>query len=127
MGRDGRVRSRIQTGSRRDQRLARLEPRPAGGLHERDSCAGFHHITTVTHAECVAHLLRTLKGAHDSDPASQEWAAAMVNTLLIAKKWMAEGNRPYAHLRKEFEARLHALQEAGTVPDPRRAPALSGA
>ena len=31
------------------------------------------------------------------------------------------GNRPYAHLRAEFERRLHALQQAGTSPDPRDA------
>jgi hypothetical protein len=31
------------------------------------------------------------------------------------------GNRPYAHLRQEFETRLQALQQAGEVPDPRLA------
>jgi hypothetical protein len=31
------------------------------------------------------------------------------------------GDRPYAHLREAFEARLHTLQQAGTVPDPRLA------
>ena len=31
------------------------------------------------------------------------------------------GNRPYAHLRHEFEARLLTLHDAGTVPDPRLA------
>lgn len=29
------------------------------------------------------------------------------------------GNRPYAHLRAEFEDRLRLLQEAGTTPDPK--------
>jgi hypothetical protein len=29
------------------------------------------------------------------------------------------GNRPYAHLRTEFEDRLRLLQEAGTTPDPK--------
>jgi len=31
------------------------------------------------------------------------------------------GDRPYAHLREEFEARLHTLQQQGTVPDLRLA------
>lgn len=59
------------------------------GILVRDGYAGYDHITTATHAECVAHLLRTLKGVHDSDPARQQWAEAMVNTLLIAKDMMA--------------------------------------
>jgi hypothetical protein len=29
------------------------------------------------------------------------------------------GNRPYAHLRTEFEHRLQQLQQAGEAPDPR--------
>jgi hypothetical protein len=31
------------------------------------------------------------------------------------------GNRPYVHLRVEFERRLQALQQAGERPDPRDA------
>jgi hypothetical protein len=31
------------------------------------------------------------------------------------------GTRPYAHLRAEFEQRLHLLQQAGERPDPRDA------
>src|SRR5664279_4032259 len=31
------------------------------------------------------------------------------------------GNRPYAHLRAEFEQRLHDLQQTGERPDPRDA------
>lgn len=31
------------------------------------------------------------------------------------------GNRPYAHLREEFEQRLQALQQTGERPDPRDA------
>lgn len=31
------------------------------------------------------------------------------------------GNRPYVHLRTEFERRLQALQQAGEIPDPREA------
>jgi hypothetical protein len=29
------------------------------------------------------------------------------------------GNRPYAHLRAEFETRIKLLQDAGTTPDPK--------
>jgi transposase len=60
------------------------------GVLVRDGYAGYDHITTATHAECGAHLLRALKGVHESDPAAQQWAEAMANTLLIAKKWMTE-------------------------------------
>ena len=60
------------------------------GVLVRDGYAGYDHITTATHAECGAHLLRALKGVHDADPAAQQWAEAMANTLLIAKKWMAD-------------------------------------
>jgi hypothetical protein len=31
------------------------------------------------------------------------------------------GNRPYAHLREEFETRLAAIRQAGETPDPRDA------
>src|SRR6266568_2559724 len=31
------------------------------------------------------------------------------------------GNRPYAHLREEFERRLRALRDAGQTPDPHQA------
>jgi hypothetical protein len=31
------------------------------------------------------------------------------------------GNRPYAHLRVEFEQRLQTLEQTGDVPDPRNA------
>ncbi|MEV6228039.1 hypothetical protein AB0L88_09245 [Saccharopolyspora shandongensis] len=31
------------------------------------------------------------------------------------------GNRPYTHLRAEFERRLQDLQQAGEIPDPREA------
>lgn len=31
------------------------------------------------------------------------------------------GNRPYAHLRVEFEDRLQALHQSGDIPDPRDA------
>jgi transposase len=59
------------------------------GVLVRDGYAGYDHLTTATHAECAAHLLRALKGVHESDPAGQQWAEAMANTLLIAKEMMA--------------------------------------
>ena len=59
------------------------------GVLVRDGYAGYDHITSATHAECGAHLLRALKGVHDADPAGQEWAEAMANTLLIAKEMAA--------------------------------------
>jgi transposase len=59
------------------------------GVLVRDGYAGYDHIDTATHAECGAHLLRALKGVHEADPAGQEWAEAMANTLLIAKDMMA--------------------------------------
>jgi hypothetical protein len=31
------------------------------------------------------------------------------------------GNRPYAHLREEFEQRIHTLREAGQTPNPHQA------
>lgn len=34
------------------------------------------------------------------------------------------GNRPYTHLRVEFEQRLCAMQQAGDIPDPRYAQIL---
>ncbi|MFC0530991.1 IS66 family transposase [Phytohabitans kaempferiae] len=43
-------------------------------------------MTDAQHAWCCAHLLRDLKGIHESDPGGQSWAEAMANTLLIAKR-----------------------------------------
>lgn len=60
------------------------------GVLVRDGYAGYDHIDTATHAECGAHLLRALKGVHDADPAGQEWAEYMANTLLIAKRMMEQ-------------------------------------
>src|SRR5215831_9495543 len=59
------------------------------GVLVRDGYAGYDHLTTAVHAECGAHLLRALKGVHDSDPAGQSWAEAMTDTLLLAKDMMA--------------------------------------
>jgi transposase len=56
------------------------------GVLVRDGYVGYHHIDTAIHAECGSHLLRTLKGVHDADPARQVWAEYMANTLLMAKQ-----------------------------------------
>jgi transposase len=60
------------------------------GVLVRDGYVGYDHIDTATHAECGAHLLRTLKGVHDGDPGGQVWAEYMANTLLIAKQMMQQ-------------------------------------
>ncbi len=60
------------------------------GVLVRDGYAGYDHLKDATHAECGAHLLRALKGVHDADPAGQQWAESMTNTLLMAKKMMAD-------------------------------------
>jgi transposase len=56
------------------------------GVLVRDGYAGYDHISTATHAECGAHLLRALKGVHDTDPSGQAWAECMAATLLMAKE-----------------------------------------
>ena len=56
------------------------------GVLVRDGYAGYDHLDTATHAACGAHLLRALTGVHKADPAGQEWAEAMANTLLLAKE-----------------------------------------
>ena len=56
------------------------------GTIVRDGYAAYRHLTDAEHAWCGAHLLRDLKGVHETDPGGQSWAEAMANTLLIAKK-----------------------------------------
>jgi len=56
------------------------------GTIVRDGYAAYAHLTDAAHAWCGAHLLRDLKGVHESDPGGQTWAEAMANTLLIAKR-----------------------------------------
>jgi transposase len=56
------------------------------GTIVRDGYAAYQHLTDAEHAWCGAHLLRDLKGVHESDSGGQSWAEAMANTLLIAKK-----------------------------------------
>jgi len=55
------------------------------GTIVRDGYAAYQHLTDAEHAWCGAHLLRDLKGVHETDPGGQSWAEAMANTLLIAK------------------------------------------
>jgi transposase len=63
------------------------------GVLVRDGYAGYDHLTTAVHAECGAHLLRALKGVHDADPVTQQWAESMTHTLLMAKDMMATAAR----------------------------------
>jgi transposase len=58
-------------------------PRYAGVL-VRDGYGGYLHLTAAVHAWCGAHLLRDLKGLHDTDPAGQAWAEEMAAVLLSA-------------------------------------------
>lgn len=58
----------------------------------RDGYIGYAHLTAVLHAWCGAHLLRDLRGIHESDPAGQLWAKAMADTLLEAHR-IAEAAR----------------------------------
>lgn len=95
------------------------------GVLVRDGYAGYDHLITATHAECVAHLLRTLKGVHDSDPAGQEWAEAMVNTLLIAKKWMAEAAAAGRRSLDEAQVRFIRSAYAGALSSGREANAAN--
>ena len=55
------------------------------GTIVRDGYAAYQHLTDAEHAWCGAHLLRDLKGVHETDPGGQSWAEAMANTLLFAK------------------------------------------
>lgn len=52
------------------------------GTIVRDGYAAYQHLTDADHAWCGAHLLRDLKGVHETDPGGQSWAEAMANTLL---------------------------------------------
>ncbi|PWR15441.1 IS66 family transposase [Micromonospora sicca] len=55
------------------------------GTLVRDGYAAYQHLTDAEHAWCGAHLIRDLRGVHETDPAGQEWAEAMATTLLMAK------------------------------------------
>lgn len=56
------------------------------GTLVRDGYAAYQHLTDADHAWCGAHLIRDLRGVHESDPAGQQWAEVMATTLLMAKK-----------------------------------------
>ncbi|QOC91767.1 IS66 family transposase [Micromonospora craniellae] len=56
------------------------------GTLVRDGYAAYRHLTDAEHAWCGAHLIRDLRGVHESDPAGQQWAEVMATTLLAAKK-----------------------------------------
>ncbi|MGH3738300.1 MAG: IS66 family transposase [Micromonosporaceae bacterium] len=56
------------------------------GTIVRDGYAGYTHLTDAEHAWCGAHLIGDLRGVHETDPAAQQWAEHMANTLLIAKQ-----------------------------------------
>ena len=83
------------------------------GVLVRDGYAGYDHITTAAHAECGAHLLRALKGVHEAAPAAQQWAEAMANTLLIAKKMMAEAATAGRRTLDEAQVRFIRSAYAG--------------
>lgn len=55
------------------------------GTLVRDGYAAYRHLTNAEHAWCGAHLIRDLRGVHETDPAGQEWAEVMATTLLMSK------------------------------------------
>ena len=91
------------------------------GVLVRDGYAGYDHITTATHAECGAHMLRALKGVHDTDPDGQQWAEAMSNTLLIAKKWMAQAAAAGHRSLNDEQVRFIRSAYAGALASGREA------
>lgn len=91
------------------------------GVLVRDGYAGYDHITTASHAECGAHLLRALKGVHEADPAAQEWAEAMANTLLLAKKMMADATAAGHRALDEAQVRFIRSAYAGALASGRAA------
>jgi len=56
------------------------------GVIVRDGYAAYAHLDDADHAWCGAHLIRDLRGVHETDPAGQEWAEHMANILLMAKQ-----------------------------------------
>jgi transposase len=55
------------------------------GTIVRDGYAGYLHLNDAQHAWCGAHLIRDLRAVHETDPAGQQWAEVMADTLLMAK------------------------------------------
>ncbi|HZR53822.1 MAG TPA: IS66 family transposase [Streptosporangiaceae bacterium] len=64
-----------------------------GGVLVRDGYHGYWHLTDAAHAWCGAHLLRDLKGVHDTEPGVQEWAGKMACLLLWARDAAAAARR----------------------------------
>jgi transposase len=91
------------------------------GVLVRDGYAGYDHITTATHAECGAHLLRALKGVHEADPAAQQWAEAMANTLLVAKEMIAKAAAAGHRGLDEAQVRFIRSAYAGALVSGREA------
>jgi transposase len=56
------------------------------GTLVRDGYAAYQHLSEAGHAWCGAHLIRDLRGVHETDPAGQQWAEVMAGTLLTAKR-----------------------------------------
>lgn len=83
-----------------------------GGTLVRDGYAAYQHLTEADHAWCGAHLIRDLRGAHETDPANQSWAEHMANTLLIAKKMteqaVAEGHDRLTDQQRSFIGSCYA-------------------
>lgn len=55
------------------------------GTIVRDGYAAYQHLSDAQHAWCGAHLIRDLRAVHEADPAGQQWAEVMADTLLMAK------------------------------------------
>ncbi|WP_161558030.1 IS66 family transposase [Micromonospora sicca] len=55
------------------------------GTIVRDGYAAYQHLRDAEHAWCGAHLIRDLRAVHETDPAGQQWAEVMADTLLMAK------------------------------------------
>jgi len=91
------------------------------GVLVRDGYAGYDHLTTAIHAECGAHLLRALRGVHESDPATQEWAEAMANTLLIAKDMMTAAAAAGERTLRADQVRFIRSAYAGALASGREA------
>lgn len=82
------------------------------GTLVRDGYAAYQHLSEAEHAWCGAHLIRDLRGVHETDPANQSWAEHVANTLLIAKRMteqaIAEGNDRLTEQQRSFISSCYA-------------------
>lgn len=85
------------------------------GTIVRDGYAAYQHLTDAAHAWCGAHLLRDLKGVHETDPGGQSWAEAMANTLLIAKKATEQAIAEQRDALSEQQISLISSYYAGAI------------